>query len=81
MQAVDGRDECANPGPQYQHSFGNHIRDDLIGSGPTNAEAPGKLPFGWEFLVRSISSSGNLSAANFRQLKMDPFSYDLGEFG
>ena len=81
MQTVDGRDECANTGPQYQHAFGNHIRDDLVGGSPTNAEAQRQLPLGREFLIRSVSSSGDLSAANFRQLKMNPFSYDLGRFG
>lgn len=81
MQTVGGRDECANTGPQHQHAFRNHVGNDLIGGGPTDAEAPCNLPFRWELFVRPISSSRDLSPANFRQLEMDPFSYDLGEFG
>jgi len=80
MQTVDGRHECTNTGPQYQHAFSNHVGNDLIGGGPTDAEASRNLPFGWELFIRPISSSGNLSAANFRQLEMDPFRYDLGGF-
>ena len=81
MQTVGGRDECANTGPQYQHAFSNHVGNDLIGGGPTDAEAPRNLPLRWELFIRPISSSGDLSAAYFRQLEMDPFSYDLGGFG
>ena len=78
MQTVDGRDECADTGPQYQHAFSNHVGNDLIGGSPTDAEAPRNLPFRWELFIRPISSSGELCAANFRQLEMDPFGYDLG---
>ena len=81
MQSVDGRDEGADTGSQYQHAFSNHVGNDLIGGGPTDAEAPRNLPFRWELFIQPISSSGDLSAANFRQLEMDPFSYDLGGFG
>ena len=81
MQTVHGRDKCADTGPQYQHAFSNHIGDHLIGGSSTDTEAPRKLSFRREFFFRPISSSGDLAAANFRQLKMDPFSYDLGGFG
>ena len=81
MQTVNGRDECADTGPQDQHAFSNHIGDHLIGGSSTDTEAPRNLPFRWEFFFRPISSACDLSAANFCQLKMDPFSYDLGGFG
>lgn len=77
MQTVDGRDECADTGPQYQRAFSNHVGNDLIGGGPTDAEALRNLPFRWELFIRPISSSGDLCAANFRQLEMDPFGHDF----
>ena len=76
MQTVDRRDECANTGPQYQYAFSNHVGDNLIRGGPTDAEAPRNLPFRWELFMRPISSSGDLCAAYFCQLEMDPFGYD-----
>jgi hypothetical protein len=81
MQAVDGRDECADAGPQYQHAFSNHVGNDLIGGGPTDAESPRNLPFRWKLFIRAVNSSGDLRAANFRQLEMDPFGYDLWRVG
>ena len=76
MQTADGRDECADPRPQDQHAFSNHVGNDLIGGGPTDAEAPRNLPFRWKLFMRPINSSGDLCAAYFCQLEMDPFGYD-----
>ena len=81
MQTVNRRDERANTGPQYQPAFSNHVGNDLIGGSPANAKAPGDLPFRRELFIRPISPARDLSPANFRQLKMDPFSYDFGGFG
>ena len=77
MQTVDGRDECANTGSQYQYASSNHVGNNLVGGGPTDGEAPRNLPFRWELFMRAVSSSGDLCAAYFRQLEMDPFGYDL----
>ena len=77
MQTVNRGDECADTGPQDEHALSNHVGNDLIGGGPTDAEAQGNFPFRRELFIRPISSSGDLCAANFRQLEMDPFGYDL----
>lgn len=74
---MDGRNECADTGPQYQQAFSNLVGNDLMGGGPTDREAPRNLPFRWELFIWPINSSGNLCAANLRQLEMDPFGYDL----
>ncbi len=81
METANWSHKSANPWTQHQHPFRDHIRNDLVGSGPTDAKALRNIPFRGEFFLGSVGPAGDLSTAKFRQLEMYAFGHDLGGCG
>src|ERR1700761_7472189 len=81
MEAANRSHKSANPWTQHQRPFRDHIRNDLVSSGPTDAEALRNIPFRREFFLGAVRPASDLSTAKFRQLKMHAFGHDLGGCG